>query len=169
MFHPVSMLGRDFPRAITEGIQQMSNTSTEIPFEEGLKALNSGRTGEALDWFAKAVAEEKTPLAVSYLAYCRAKEEGNCKKAIALCMEAIKDEPKNSEIYLNLGRVHLLAGQRKSAIRAFDLGLRYGRSPQIENELALIGRRKSPPLPFLSRSNRLNKFLGKLLKKMGLR
>jgi tetratricopeptide (TPR) repeat protein len=147
----------------------MPNSPTEIPFEEGLKALNAGRTGEALDCFAKAVAEEQTPRAVSYLAYCRAKTEGKFKESIALCMEAIKEEPKNSELYLNLGRVHLLAGQRKSAIRAFDLGLRHGRSPQIENELALIGRRKAPPLPFLSRNNPLNKLLGKFLKKLGLR
>lgn len=147
----------------------MPNAPTEILFEEGLRALNTGRTGKALDWFAKAVAEEKTPLAVSYLAYCRAKEGGNCKEAIALCMEAIKDEPKNPDIYLNLGRVHLLAGQRRSAIRAFDLGLRYGGSPQIINELALLGRRKAPPLPFLSRSNPLNKLLGKFLKMLGLR
>jgi tetratricopeptide (TPR) repeat protein len=147
----------------------MPNTPTEIPFEEGLRALNAGRTGEALDWFAKAVAEEQTPRAVSYLAYCRAKAEGKFKDSIALCMEALKDEPKNSDIYLNLGRVHLMAGQRKSAIRAFDLGLRYGRNPQIENELSLIGRRKAPPLPFLPRSNPLNKLLVKFLKKLGLR
>ena len=147
----------------------MPNAPKEIPFEEGIKALNAGRTGEALQWLEKAVEEEKSPLACAYLAYCRAKEQGKYREAIALCTEAMKEEPKNSEIYLNLGRVHLLAGQRKSAIRAFDLGLRYGRSPQIENELALIGRRKAPPLPFLSRSNPLNKLLGKFLKKLGLR
>ena len=147
----------------------MPHTPTEIPFEEGLRALNAGRTGEALVWFEKAVAEGKTPLVCAYLAYCRAKEQGNCKEAIALCMEAIKDEPKNSDIYLNLGRVHLLAGQRRSAIRAFDLGLRYGKNSQIVNELILLGRRKAPPLPFLSRTNPLNKLLGKFLKKLGLR
>jgi tetratricopeptide (TPR) repeat protein len=147
----------------------MPNAPTETPFEEGLKALNTGKTGEALEWFAKAMAEEKTPRAVSYHAYCRAKEEGKMKESIALCMEAVRDDPKNPDIYLNLGRVHLLAGQRRSAIRAFDLGLRYGRSPQIESELALLGRRKAPPLPFLPRSNPLNKLLGKFLKKLGLR
>jgi len=146
----------------------MPNAPT-IPFEEGLKALNAGRTGEALQWLEKAVEEEKTPLACAYLAYCRAKEQGKYREAIALCTEAMKEEPKNSEIYLNLGRVYLLAGQRKSAIRAFDLGLRYGKNPQLVNELTLLGRRKAPPLPFLSRSNPLNRLLGKFLKKLGLR
>lgn len=147
----------------------MPNTPTETPFEEGLKALTSRRTGEALQWFEKAVAEEKTPLTCSYLAFCRAKETGRYKEAIALCMEAMKEEPKNSEIYLNLGRVYLLAGQRKSAIRAFDLGLRHGRNAQIMNELNAIGRRKTPPLPFLPRENPLNKYLGRFLKKLGMR
>ena len=147
----------------------MPNAPTVIPFEEGIRALNTGRAGEALDWFAKAVEEEKTPLACAYLAYCRAKEQRKYREAIALCTEALKEEPKNSEIYLSLGRVYLLAGQRKSAIRAFDLGLRYGKNPQIVNELILLGRRKAPPLPFLSRTNPLNRLLGKFLKKLGLR
>ncbi len=147
----------------------MANAPTENPFEEGVRALNAKRTGEALQWFERAAAEERTPLVRAYLAYCRARVQGNYREAIALCMEAMKEEPKNSDIYLNLGRVYLLAGQRKPAIRAFDLGLRYQKNSQIVNELALLGRRKAPPLPFLSRSNPLNKYLGKLLKKLGMR
>ena len=147
----------------------MSKARTEISLEEGLKALNAGRTDEALELFEKAVTETRTPLASACLAYCRAKENGKVKEAVALCMEAMKEEPKNPDIYLNLGRIYLVAGQRKSAIRAFDLGLRCGRSPQIESELSRLGRRKSPPLPFLSRSNPVNVTLGKLLKKLGLR
>lgn len=147
----------------------MSNAPTETPFEEGIKALNAKRTGEALQWLEKAVAVKKTPRTCAYLAYCQAKEQGKYREAIALCMEAMKEEPKNSEIYLNLGRVYLLAGQKKGAIRAFDLGLRYEKNPQIVNELVLLGRRKAPPLPFLPRSNPINKYLGKLLKKLGMR
>jgi tetratricopeptide (TPR) repeat protein len=142
---------------------------TENPFEEGIKALSARRTGEALQWFEKAVAEENTPRARAYLAYCRAKERGSYREAVALCMEVMKEEPKNSEIYLNLGRIYLLAGQRKSAIRAFDLGLRHGKNAQIVNELVLLGRRKALPVPFLSRSHPINKYLGKLLKKLGMR
>lgn len=147
----------------------MSHAAMENPFEEGLNALSARRTGEALQWFEKAVQEYKSPVACSYLAYCRAKESGKFKEAVALCMEAMKEEPKNAEIYLNLGRVYLLSGHRRAAIRAFELGLRIGRTPQIENELKALGRRKSPPLPFLQRSNPLNKLLGKFLKKLGMR
>lgn len=147
----------------------MSNAATVTPFQEGLRALSAGRTGEALDWFEKAVEEEKTAVAVSYLAYCRAREKGAIKEAVALCMESLKDEPKNPEIYLNLGRTYLLSGHKRSALRAFELGLRYGQNADIEAEFKLIGRRKSPPIPFLDRRNPLNKFLGKVLKKLGMR
>lgn len=147
----------------------MPNAPTENPFDEGIRALSARRTGEALQWFEKAAGEEQTPLVRAYLAYCRAKVQGNHREQIALCLEAMKEEPRNSDIYLNLGRVYLLAGQRKPAIRAFDLGLRYGKNAQIVNELILLGRRKAPPLPFLSRSNPINKYLGKLLKKLGIR
>ncbi len=147
----------------------MPNAPTENPFEEGIRALSAKRTGEALQWFEKVVTEERTPLVRAYLAYCRAKVQGNYREAIALCLVAMKEEPRNTDIYLNLGRIYLLSGQRKPAIRAFDLGLRYGKNPQIMNELTLLGQRKVPPLPFLRRSNPINKYLGKLLKKLGMR
>jgi tetratricopeptide (TPR) repeat protein len=141
----------------------------ENPFNEGLRELTAGRTDLALDLFEKAVAKEKTPLACSYLAFCRAKMEGVYREAVAICMDARKEDPKNSEIYLILGRVHLLAGNRKQAIHVFRLGLRQERNSRILTELNALGLRKSPPIPFLQRGNPLNKFLGKLLTKLWLR
>ena len=139
------------------------------PFEVGLNALATERTADALAWFRKALEAEESPLTCSYLAYCLAKEDGLYKEGIALCMTAIRDEPKNPEIYLNLGRIYMLSGHKRSALRAFQLGLRYGGNPQILNELTLLGRRKSPPIPFLSRDSAVNIMLGKLLKKLRLR
>ena len=147
----------------------MPYVDTENPFDQGLKELYAGRTDLALDSFEKAVAEENTPLACSYLAFCLAKEEGRYKEAVALCMDARKEDPKNSDIYLNLGKVHLLAGNRKQAIQVFRLGLRLQRNSRIVNELNVLGQRKSPPIPFLQRSHPLNKYLGKILTKLWLR
>src|ERR1039457_7134126 len=94
-----------------EEIPLMPDATMTTSFEEGLRALNSGRTKEALDWFEQAIAEKETPLKVSYLIYCRAKENGSYRQAVTLCMEALNEDPKNPEIYLNLGRLHSLAGQ----------------------------------------------------------
>jgi len=141
----------------------------ENPFDEGLRELSSGRPVAALGYFSKAAAEKKTPLICSYLAYCRAQTEGVYREAVDICMEARKADPKNSDIYLNLGRIHMLAGNRKMAIQAFTLGLRHGRNSRIIGELNALGQRKSPPVSFLHRSNPINKYLGKLLARFSLR
>ena len=141
----------------------------ENPFDEGLKELSSGRPDLALGFFEKAVETENTPLVCSYLAYCRARIKGEYREALDLCMEARKEEPKNSEIYLNLGRVHLLAGNRKQAIQVFRLGLRHEKNNRIINELNALGQRRPPPIPFLQRSNPINKFLGKLMARLSRR
>lgn len=142
---------------------------TENPFDEGLRELSCGRPDEALNFFNKAAAKNKTPLLCSYLAYCRAQIDGIYREAVDICMEARKADPKNSEIYLNLGRVHLLAGNRKQALQVFRLGLRQERNNRIINELNALGQRKAPPVPFLDRGNPINKYLGKLMAKLSLR
>lgn len=139
------------------------------PFDEGLRELSSGRPVAALGFFNRAAAVKKTPLICSYLAYCRARIEGVYREAVDICMEARKSDPKNSDIYLNLGRIHMLAGNRKMAIQSFRLGLRHEKNSRIISELNALGLRKSPPIPFLHRSNPINKYLGKLMVKLSLR
>lgn len=138
-------------------------------FDAGISELDAGNAKLALSLFEQAAAEDDSPLVRSYLAYCRAKTKGMFRDAVAICMEARREEPKNSDIYLNLGRVHLLTGNRKQAIQVFRLGLRLGRNSRIISELTALGLRKEPPLPFLQRSNPVNKMLGKLMTKLWLR
>lgn len=147
----------------------MATEGLANPLNEGLKELYAGNAKQALVLFEKAAAEDNSPLVRSYIAYCRAKTAGRFHEAVAICMDARKEEPKNSDIYLNLGRVHLLTGNRKQAIQVFRLGLRHSRNSRIVSELTALGLRKKPPLPFLQRSNPVNKFLGKLMTKLWLR
>ena len=147
----------------------MAVTEIENPFDEGINQLSAGRLDLAQSCFRKAVSLDNSPVAHSYLAYCRAKTERKYREAVAICMDARKEDPKNSDIYLNLGRIHLLAGNRKQAIQVFRLGLRLGRNLRITNELASLGIRRSPPIPFLERSNPLNKYLGMIMTKIYLR
>jgi predicted Zn-dependent protease len=131
-------------------------------FEAGMELLKSGKTGEAIDLLEQAVALERRPVFCSNLAVCLAKEKNDFKRAVSLCREAIKKDPKNSLHFLNLGKVHILANQKKDAIRIFHMGLRHAENRDIIAELNRIGRRRRPFLPFLDRSNPLNKLLGKL-------
>jgi tetratricopeptide (TPR) repeat protein len=141
----------------------------EHPFDEGKRELTSGRPKSALIHFTKAAAMDNSPLVRSYIAYCKALTVGVYAEVVGICMEAMRDEPKNSEIYLNLGRIHLLAYNRKQAIKVFQLGLRQQRNSRISTELTALGVRKQPPFPFLHRSNPINKYLGIALNKLCLR
>lgn len=151
------------------GTAKSNEQEAKDHYESGVEAFNSGRFLSALKYFEKAVALERNPASLSRLGLCLAKEKRNFAKAISLCKEAIKHEPRNSEHFLYLGRIHLLAGQKKEAIRIFRMGLRNGRNPDISKELERLGSRKDPLLPFLGRNNPINKFLGIVLKKTGLR
>jgi len=134
-------------------------------FDKAMDALKSRKTGEAIDLLEQAVGLERKPLFCSTLAVSLAKEKNDFKRAISLCKEAIKSDPKNSIHFLHLGKVHILANQKKDAIRIFYMGLRYAENRDIIAELNRVGRRRPPVIPFLDRSNLLNRMLGKLFYK----
>ena len=136
---------------------------------EGSEALKKGDTATALACYEKLLAVERAPEVCSALAFCLAREKGAYREAVSLCNEAIKKDPKQTSHFLLMGRIYVLAGRKKEALRAFHLGLRHGSSPEIEAELKKLGMRRPPVLPFLKRENPINKYLGKLLHKWGLR
>ena len=131
-------------------------------FRRGTAALNAKQYTEAVRHLQAALAMERTPDHLSQYALAQAHEKGEFHTSIRLCQEAIRGEPKNPEHFLRLGTVYLLAGRRKEAVRTFQLGLRVGKHPMITKWLQVLGHRSKPVLPFLSRSNPLNKYLGKL-------
>ncbi len=144
------------------------NRSQEL-FEKGLQALREDEPVRALAYFEKALSIEPAPLVKSYLAYCIARERGQVSQAIALCEEAISGEGDNPLHYLNLGRVYLIKKDKVKAIQTFRAGLKYGTHPEIIAELERLGTRKPPVIPFLRRKNPVNKYLGLILSRLGLR
>jgi len=136
---------------------------------KGLAEIERGNTLVALVHFEDAARQDDSPLVRSHLAFCMAKERRQMHKAATLCNEALQEEPGNPVHYLNLGRIYLLAGQKNRAIQTWRRGLRIGRNPQITLELRKLGLRKPPVLQTLGREHPLNKYLGVMLKKMGMR
>jgi hypothetical protein len=65
--------------------------------------------------------------------------------------------------------VYLVAGNTYEALQALRQGMIFGGSPELERVLNAIGVRKSPVISFLSRDNLLNKVLGIILGRLGLR
>lgn len=67
-------------------------------------------------------------------------------------------------LYLNLGRAYVAARRKKDAIEALNKGLHYDKGNRVlKKELLLLGVRKKPVVPFLSRSNPINKYIGIVL------
>ena len=99
----------------------------------------------------------------SYLGYGIALRQKRVQEGLKLCRHAVKVQFYEPENYVNLTRTLLLAGERPAAVRAVIDGLKVDRNN--EQLLALhreLGIRQLPVLPFLSRSNPLNQFLGRV-------
>lgn len=136
----------------------------------GLEALREGRTLAALACFEKASSgAAEDPVRASCLGYCIAKERGQRKRGIELCRAALERDPGNPIHTLNLARIHLLGRDKPAAIAVLREGMRRSPSPELVAELELLGLRRPPILPFLKRSNPLNRYLGTVLSLLGLR
>lgn len=147
----------------------MSHDDLTQLVKQGVMAAEQGNTVLAMVHLEEAVKCEPSPVAYSYLGYCLAREQGQIHKAMNLCADAIRREPGNSVHYLNLGRIYLAAGQKPRAIQAWRKGLKLGRNPQIQTAIRQLGLRKSPPIAALARQHPVNKYLGLLLAKVGMR
>ncbi len=137
--------------------------------QKGERAMRSGDILVALVQFEAAYAIEPLPAIKSKLAYCLALERRQLQKSLALCKEAIKAEPANADHYYQLGRVYLIAKQKRHAIAAMRKGLKYQRHQPIIDELTKIGVRKDPVFASLPREHFLNRSCGRLLDQLGTR
>ncbi len=136
---------------------------------QGLAALDHENTMAALTHFETAASFWPTAVVLSCLGYCLARERNEIEKGIELCRKAVQREPANPLHYLNLGRVYLLAHQKRPALGAFQRGLKFGGSPCILKEINRLGKRRAPVFPFLHRDHSMNKFCGLLLSWLWLR
>ncbi|MEK7851498.1 MAG: tetratricopeptide repeat protein [Deltaproteobacteria bacterium] len=147
----------------------MIDTDHKKLFAKGVDAINSGDMVSALAFFERVTQLDNSPTNRSYLAFCIARERGQFKKAITMCEEVLREEPGNSLHYLNLGKVYILSGQRTDAMRILREGLHHGEDKDIVNEMIKLGMRKPTVIPFFKRENLLNKYLGVILTRLGLR
>ena len=147
----------------------MYNEEAEQLVAKGQEALINDHDYLALTCFEQAIRIEWTPLTCSSLAYCIAKVRGNHREAILLARKALDLEPENAIHYCNLGRILLLAGDNEQGIQMFRKGMKYGEQISIIRELEKHGIRKPPIFKKLARNHPLNKYLGLLLVRLGLR
>jgi tetratricopeptide (TPR) repeat protein len=145
-----------------QDVKQMYAKAEKL-LNDGRRDLDRGNTREALAQFEEAARLVRSPEILSNLAYCLAKEKGDYVIAVSLCREAMLNDSGNAAHYLNLGRVFLLAGDKRESIRVFRNGLLYEDNKHIKEELKKLGWRKIPVIHFLPREHFLNRCLGALL------
>lgn len=160
----------------TKGISKKQKTKSDY-FEEVKKLLRKGSGKEALQTLREALEKfPSDPFLMSYYGCLVAVVENNPKEGIKVCREAIvgirNSLPFGSEffypaLYLNLGRAYLKGDRRAEAFDAFQTGLK--NDPDNHDllwELRKLGMRKRTPVPFLQRSNPVNKYIGLLVSKV---
>ncbi len=88
---------------------------------------------------------------------------GTCARAIEMLNDKMTfgREIYLPTFYLNLGRAHLASGKKHKAINSFQKGLSYNReNKDLLWEVKKIGIRRTPVIPYLQRSNPINKYIG---------
>ena len=149
--------------------EESASKRAEKEFAQALAALAVEDTLSALSSIEKALRLRDAPEWYSYLGYCIAKERGQHRKGLELCQDSLAMEPDNPAHFLNLGRVHLAKGDKTEALRVMRAGMAKGGSPELAQHLDRLGTRNRPALPSLARTNPLNRYLGILLRRLGLR
>lgn len=145
-------------------------------FNEAMDMLGAGRGVDALEILRKGLEMYPfDPLLMSYCGCLYSIVGKKHKEGIKMCRDAIKSLDSSVSLekdvyypafYLNLGRAYLGAGKKRDAVSAFNLGLKADPKDQdIIKELNKLGPRRRQPVPFLNRSNPINKYLGLLIGK----
>ena len=147
----------------------MAVTELQNQIHEGVVEARKGNTLLARVHLEEAIKKTRNPEVLAWYGYCLAKDKKAFGPAMELCKEALDAAPGNPDIYLAVGKLYLLAGRRRSAISAFNKGLKMGRNDAIVRQLHLIGLRKSPVFSFLERDNSINVYVGIFLSKLRLR
>ncbi len=145
-------------------------------FEEVQQLLKHGNGKTALNTLRQALVKfPADPFLLSYYGCLIAVVENNPREGVKICKNALNmlntSMPFGSEFYypvfyLNLGRAYLKDKKKKDSVEAFQEGLKNDPdNKDIKWELKKLGARKPAPLPFLARSNPINRYIGKLLYK----
>ena len=126
--------------------------------------LTAGQVAAAMRTLEHALAQSpEDPQTLSLYGVCFAREGVHFEKAIQLCARAVALAPRDVELLVNLGRVHRLMGDRQMAHDLFFKAWRIDPTHVAPAaELARMGVRRSPVLPFLDRSHPWNRRLGRL-------
>jgi tetratricopeptide (TPR) repeat protein len=149
--------------------------SAENQFKKGLTALVDHNYKDATVFFKRAIdvdlARNRLKPDLRYLSYyglSLARAGMSTAEAISICRQTVSRHKNHPVLWLNLGRVYVMAGKHARALEALDRGAQLAPENRVlARELEQLERRSSPVLGMLPRSHPVNIALCKLRRSMG--
>ena len=125
-------------------------------FEEAFRALRQAMRG-----YTEERGNDRLPAhLLAYYGLCLVVLRQDPPQGLVLCRRAVDEASNRTEFYWTLGKAYLALRRKPQAITAFHHGLQIGDDPRLSGELRRLGVRTPPLIPFLSRENLLNRYLG---------
>ena len=133
-------------------------------FKSGIRLLRDKSYSSALAYFQRAhELERNNPYFLSYYGLALALAERKWADAERFCESALKLKRNQAQLYLNLAEVCLLAGKKREAVEALEVGLQHDpRDARLRRKAQSLGVRSQAVLGFLHRAHPLNRALGKV-------
>jgi Flp pilus assembly protein TadD len=137
-------------------------------FKQGISLLRKGHSAEALEYLQRAAEmKQQNPYYLSFLGVSMARAQAKWPAAVELCKTALSMRRNEPQLYVNLAEVYVSAGRRDRAVETLDTAVKYcGADARIGRMRGKLGKRLSPVLPFLERSNLVNRKLGELRQRL---
>lgn len=133
-------------------------------FADGMAAYRAGDGETAHGLFERAHRRlVSDPHIMSWYGLTLVLVEHNSSLGVLYCDQALRVAGPDPELHLNQARAHLALGQRDRAVKAIIRGLLAAPGhPALVAAQQAMGWRRKPVVPFLDRSNPLNRWLGRL-------
>jgi hypothetical protein len=144
----------------------MSDTASDTQdfFEEGVRLFSARQVEQAHEALRRAHRKAANDARImSWYGVTLVLVERNSNLGISYCDQAVRLVGPTPELVLNQARVALALNQRERAYKAVQRGMAlFPDHVGLRWAQEAMGWRRRPVIPFLSRRNFLNKWLGKL-------
>ena len=151
--------------------QGKDNIPAHEEVSEAVELTKTGHFKEAIDAFERhldrlasgTIGDKRVSAAsFSYYGVCVAMVRRRYADSVKYCQISLRTNPLDPQHRANLALVYMERNDRAKAVETLNSGLRLdGRNRRIHQILDELGRRKAPVIPFLSRDNAVNIWLGK--------